>query len=484
MAIERSTFFIDGTWTAPAGSGVLEVRSPATGELVGTVPEATVADVNTAVEAARRAFDTGPWPRMTMAERAEALSKVHATLAARQDELASLVTDEVGTPISFSSMVQSMVPMTFFDYYLNLAREYPTEELRPGMLGPTLVLHEPVGVVGAIVPWNYPFYLTIAKVVPALLAGCTVVVKPSPETPLDTYLLAEAVEAAGLPPGIINLIPGGAQVGEALVSHPEVDKVSFTGSTAVGRRIMGICAEHIRRVTLELGGKSACILLDDADLDVALPQAVAAATLNSGQTCVAQTRLLVPRAQHDEVVERVVEQFASLAVGDPHDPATAIGPMVSPRHKDRVLGYIEVGQEDGAKLATGGGTPSGLTAGNYVEPTVFVGVDNKMRIAQEEVFGPVLAVIPYDGGDDGAASIANDSIYGLSGAVWTGDTARGVDMARRIRTGTFNVNGLGMNPAAPFGGYKQSGIGRELGPEGLLPYLEFKSVSVPADFTL
>ena len=481
MVMERRELFIDGAFVAPSSSQMIEVRSPADGHVVGRVPEADRTDLDRAVAAARQAFDEGPWPRLTMAERAEQLALVHTALNARQAELAALVTDEVGTPISFSTMVQAMVPMMFLDYYVNLGRTFATEEVRPGMLGPSIVVREPVGVVGAIVPWNYPFYLTLAKVAPALLAGCTVVVKPAPETPLDVYLLAEAVEAVGLPAGVLNVLPAGRDVSEALVGHPGVDKISFTGSTATGKRIMGICAESVRRVTLELGGKSACILLDDADLDVAVPGAVQAATLNSGQTCVAQTRLLVPRARHDEVVERVVALFEAMAVGDPQDPATAIGPMVSARQQERVLGYIDIGEREGAKVATGGGVPAGLDGGHYVTPTVFVGVDNDMRIAQEEIFGPVLAVIPHDG-DDAAVQLANDSIYGLSGAVWSGDDERGVAVARRIRTGTFAVNGLGMNLAAPFGGYKQSGIGRELGPEGLTPYLELKSISVPASY--
>jgi betaine-aldehyde dehydrogenase len=481
MVIERRELFIDGAFSPSSSSQIIEVRSPADGHVVGSVPEADLVDLDRAVAAARRAFDEGPWPRLTMAERAEYLSRVHAVLNGRQGELAALVTDEVGTPISFSTMVQAMVPMMFLDYYVNLGRTYATEEVRPGMLGPSIVVQEPVGVVGAIVPWNYPFYLTLAKVAPALLAGCSVVIKPAPETPLDIYLLAEAVEAAGLPPGVLNVLPAGREVGEALVGHPGVDKISFTGSTATGRRIMGICAESVRRVTLELGGKSACILLDDADMDVAVPGAVQAATLNSGQTCVAQTRLLVPRSLHDEVVERVVALFESMVVGDPMDPTTTVGPMVSARQQERVLGYIDIGEREGAKVATGGGVPVGLDGGHYVQPTVFVGVDNAMRIAQEEIFGPVLAVIPYDG-DDAAVQLANESIYGLSGAVWSGDDERGVNIARRIRTGTFAVNGLGMNPAAPFGGFKQSGIGRELGPEGLSPYLEYKSISVPATY--
>jgi betaine-aldehyde dehydrogenase len=482
MTIERGELFIDGGFQSPSSSGTIEVRSPADGHLVGSVPDADLTDLDRAVTAARRAFDDGPWPRLTMAERAEHLGRLYAELNGRQAELAALVTDEVGTPISFSTMVQAIVPMMFLDYYVNLGRTFETEELRPGMMGPSIVVKEPVGVVGAIVPWNYPFYLTIAKVAPALLAGCTVVVKPAAETPLDTYLLAEAAAAVGLPSGVLNILPAGREVSEALVGHPGVDKISFTGSTATGKRIMGICAESVRRVTLELGGKSACILLDDADLDLAVPGAVQAATLNSGQTCVAQTRLLVPRSRHDDVVDRVVGLFESMVVGDPKDPTTTVGPMVSARQQERVLDYIEVGEREGAKVVTGGGVPQGLEGGHFVEPTVFVGVENQMRIAQEEIFGPVLAIIPYDG-EDAAVELANDSIYGLSGAVWSGDTDRGVAVARRIRTGTFAVNGLGMNPAAPFGGFKQSGIGRELGPEGLSPYLEYKSISVPPTYT-
>jgi betaine-aldehyde dehydrogenase len=478
--VDRSTLFIGGEWVPSTGRDFFEVTNPATEQVMGRAPRGTNADMDAAVTAARHAFDHGPWPTMSSSERAEVLSLLHMSLTARTQDIAELVTDEVGTPLMLSSMVQAGAPLMFLDYYVGLARERVDEELRPGLLGPTLVRQAPVGVVAAVVPWNYPFYLAIAKVAPALVAGCTVIVKPSPETPLDAFVLAEAAVEAGLPPGVLNIVPADREAGEHLVRHPGVDKVSFTGSTAAGRRIMGICAESIRRVTLELGGKSACILLEDAPLDTAISMAAQAATINSGQTCVAQTRLLVPRAQRDEVIDRLRAAFGAMVVGDPRDPATTLGPLQSSRQRDRVEGYIEVGRAQGAEIVCGGRRPD-TSAGYFIEPTIFVGVDNAMRIAQEEIFGPVVAVIDYETEED-AIALANDSIYGLSGAVWTADNDRGVSLARRIRTGTFAVNGLGMNPAAPFGGFKQSGIGRELGPEGLLPYVEFQSISVPADY--
>lgn len=481
MLDERDRLFIGGEWVPPQGSGRIEVVSPATEAVVGEVPEASVDDVDAAVAAARRAFDDGPWPRLSPTERADALQRVAAILHGRTEIIARTISTEVGTPISLSTMVQAMVPLMFLDYYIGLAREFAFEELRSGPMGQSLVVREPVGVVAAIVPWNYPLYLTIAKIAPALVAGCTVVLKPAPESPLNAFLLADAVAEAGLPEGVFNLVPAGREVGERLVTHRGVDKVSFTGSTNAGRRIMSLCGDQVKRVTLELGGKSACILLDDAPLDMAIPMSAQAAMINSGQTCIAQTRLLVPRASHDDVVERMADALASMTLGDPLDPATTLGPLVSARQRERVEGYIELGQEEGAKVVLGGGRPAGLDRGYYVEPTLFVGVDNGMRIAQEEIFGPVLAVVPYDSVDE-AVALANDSEYGLSGAVWSADPERGLGIARRIRTGTFAINGLGLNPAAPFGGFKQSGIGRELGPEGLQPYLETKSVSLPAGF--
>ncbi|HEX3567421.1 MAG TPA: aldehyde dehydrogenase [Acidimicrobiales bacterium] len=473
--------FLDGEWVEPAGGGTLDVEDPSTGGLAGRVPLGTQSDMDRAVAAARQAFDNGPWPRMRPSERSEMSGRLCDCLQARVSEIAETITSEVGTPISLSTMVQANAPIMFFRYYAELAGTFSFDEVRAGMMGSTLVVREPVGVVGLIVPWNYPLYLTISKLAPALAAGCTVIVKPSSDAPLNAFILAEAVAEAGLPNGVFNLVPTSRDVGEHLVQHPLVDKISFTGSSDVGSRIMGLCAEQIKRVTLELGGKSACIITEDASLDAALPMAANAALINSGQTCVAQTRLVVPRSRHDEIMDRLCSIVSAMKVGDPHDPTTNLGPLVSARQRDRVEEYVALGQEEGATLVLGGGRPEGLDGGYYLQPTIFDGVDNKMRIAQEEIFGPVLSVITYDTVDE-AVSIANDSVYGLSGAVWCGDPAAGVDIARRIRTGTFHVNGLGMDPGSPFGGYKRSGLGRELGVEGLSSYFEVKSISLPAGY--
>jgi aldehyde dehydrogenase (NAD+) len=337
-----------------------------------------------------------------------------------------------------------------------------------------------VGVVAAIVPWNVPLFVTMRKLAPALAAGCTVVLKPAPETPLDAYQLAECLEAAGLPNGVVNIVMAGREVGEYLVTHPDIDKVSFTGSTAAGRRVAGLCGERLRRCTLELGGKSAAIILDDADLTETIAGLyVPTSLMNNGQACVAQTRILASRSRYQEVVDALVEATRNIKVGDPLDPDTAVGPLVAERQRTRVEGYLAKGQEEGAKIAIGGGRPAGLPKGWYVEPTVFVNVDNKMTIAQEEIFGPVVVVIPYDDVDD-AVAIANDSQYGLSGSVWSADQATAVDIARRVRTGTMGINGMGMDFGGPFGGYKCSGLGRELGPEGLQGYLEYKNITLGA----
>jgi len=479
----RDRLFIGGELVDPAGTNTIEVVNPATEEVMGRAPDATDADVDRAVAAARRAFDEGPWPTMTVDERADVLAKAADNLRNRQDEISSLITQEMGSPISFSMMAQAFAPVMLLDYYIGLAREkLVVEEVRSGVLGTSLVRREPVGVVGAIVPWNVPMYVTMSKLAPALVAGCTVVLKPAPETPLDAYILAEAFAEASLPKGVLNIVSAGREVGEHLVKHPDVDKISFTGSTAAGKRIMSLCGEQLKRVSLELGGKSAAVILDDADLDTTIPGLLPNSLMNNGEACVAQTRILAPRDRYQEVVDRLVEAVRAMPVGDPMDPATQIGPLVASRQRDRVEGYIAIGQEEGAKVAIGGGRPAGADKGWYVEPTVFVGVDNKMRIAQEEIFGPVVAVIPYDGEAD-AVRIANDSSYGLSGTVWTADPARGVDVARKVRTGTYTVNGFVLDFATPFGGFKQSGIGRELGPEGLEEYLELKSVNLPAGYT-
>ncbi|HEX2316483.1 MAG TPA: aldehyde dehydrogenase [Thermomonospora sp.] len=475
---EHDRLFIGGEWTAPAGTGVIEVVSPHTEEVIGRVPDGTEADVDAAVAAARRAFDHGPWPRMTPAERAAVLGRLAAIYAERQQEMADLVTAEMGAPILFSVFGQAAIPQMVLQYYVDLAASYTWEEERTGMLGPVTVTREPVGVVAAIVPWNVPQFTLMLKLAPALIAGCTMVAKPSPETPLDSYLLAEWIREAGIPEGVVNIVPAGREVGAYLVSHPGVDKVSFTGSTAAGRKIAAACGERLRRVTLELGGKSAAIVLEDADLDATMEGLKIASLMNNGEACAAQTRILAPRSRYDEVADALAAMVGGLTVGDPADYATEIGPLVARRQRDRVEGYIRLGQEEGAKLVTGG-LDRPRDRGWYVAPTVFADVDNSMRIAREEIFGPVLALIPYEDEED-AVRIANDSDYGLGGSVWTADVAHGVEVARRIRTGSCGVNLYVIDPNTPFGGYKDSGLGRELGPEGLAAYLEHKSIPRPA----
>lgn len=479
--LDRDALFIGGQWARPATPQVLEVVSPHTEEVVARVPEGTAADIDAAVAAAREAFDSGPWPRLPAEERIEIVQGFSGRYAARLGEMAEVITTEMGSPISFSNLAQAPAPWMQIEAFLTIAREFPWEARRPGVLGPEVVVrHEPVGVVAAIVPWNVPQFTILSKLVPALLAGCTVVVKPAPETPLDGYLLAELLTEAGVPEGVVSIVAAGREAGERLVSHPGVDKVAFTGSTAAGRKIGAICGEQLKRVSLELGGKSAAIVLDDADIAATLEGLKFVALMNSGQACVAQTRILVSRERHDEVAAALADTVAAMKVGDPLDPATEIGPLVAQRQQDRVEKYIALGQEEGARLLTGGtGRPDGLGKGWYVRPTVFAGVDNRMRIAREEIFGPVLSVVPYDDVDD-AVRIANDSDYGLAGTVWTADKEAGLAVARRVRTGTYGVNTYTMDFAAPFGGFKASGIGREFGPEGLSQYSELKSVYLEA----
>jgi aldehyde dehydrogenase (NAD+) len=478
---EHQRLFIGGEWVEPAGTGTIDVISPHSEELVGRVPEGTAADIDRAVAAARDAFDNGEWPRLSPEERIAAVQKFSEVYAAHIPDMAAVITEEMGSPITFSNLAQSPAPWMMLNTFLQVAAEYPWEERRQGVLGSDVIVRrEPAGVVGAIVPWNVPQFVIMSKLAPALIAGCTIVVKPSPETPLDAFLMAELLEEAGIPKGVVSVIPAGREVGEHLVRHPGVDKIAFTGSTAAGRRIASICGEQLKRVSLELGGKSAAIILDDADLAATVEGLKFASLMNNGQACVAQTRILASRDRYDEVVDAVSGMVGALAVGDPQDEATEVGPLVAERQQERVEKYIAVGQEEGAKVAVGGnGRPSGVEKGWYVKPTVFSGVDNSMRIAREEIFGPVLAVIPFDDTDD-AVRIANDSEYGLAGSVWTGDIDQGLDIARRVRTGTYGVNQYTMDFIAPFGGYKGSGLGREFGVEGLSHYVELKSIVPPA----
>ncbi len=473
--IVHDRLYIDGDLVEPAGSGTIDVLNPYTEEVAGRVPEATEADVDRAVAAARSAFESD-WSKISVAERAEILGRASAGINARLDDLTRLITTEMGSPYSWCMFGQVLAPTMVLDYYAELGRSFEVEETRAGMFGDVVVRKEPLGVAAAVVPWNVPIFVTVLKLAPAILAGCTVVLKPAPETPLSAYVLHEVFAEAGLPKGVLNIVPAGREVGEHLVTHPGVDKVGFTGSTAAGKRIATLCGERLRPCTLELGGKSAAIVLDDADLASTVQGIIDGGILNNGQACVAQTRILAPRSRYDEVVDALTEAVAAQVVGDPMDPVTQIGPLVADRQRDRVLGLIDQGKNEGARVTTGGGRPA-IERGYFVEPTVFADVTNDMAIAREEIFGPVLSVLSYDSVDD-AVAIANDSPYGLSGSVWSADGAAAADVARRMETGTVTVNHFGMAFGAPFGGYKDSGLGRELGPEGVDAYLQKKAISL------
>jgi acyl-CoA reductase-like NAD-dependent aldehyde dehydrogenase len=479
---EYSQLFIGGSYADPATDAKLEMISPVTEEVFGRTPEAAPADMDRAVAAARRAFDEGPWPRMEVAERVEVLRRLRNRYEARADELAGLISSETGSPYSWSVLGQVWAPIVIWDYFLGMAPEYPWEELRQGMLGPTVVRSEPVGVAAAIVAWNVPQFITVSKIAPALVAGCTVIVKPSPETALDSYLLADMAIEAGLPEGVLNIVPAGRENSAYLAAHPGLDKIGFTGSTAGGKAVLAAAAPNLTRVTLELGGKSAAIILPDADLDTAIPGLLPNAYMNNGQACVAQTRILVQRDRYSETVEAMAEAVRALKTGDPLDPATQIGPLVAERQRDRVESYIAKGIGEGARVVVGGGRPADQPRGWFVEPTLFADVDNRMVIAQEEIFGPVVVMIPYTDEAE-AIRIANDSDYGLSGSVWSADVGHALDVARQVRTGNYGVNTFGMEFNSPFGGFKQSGIGREFGPEGLRAYLETKTMHLPSGYT-
>lgn len=479
---EWDKLFIGGKWVEPATADVIEVHSPATGELVGKVPLASAADVDAACAAARKAFDEGPWPQMSPAERGEVLARAVKILEERADELKFLLAAETGQPPTIVDMMQYGAAMSSFQYFAGAADKFTWQEIRDGIYGQTLVVREPIGVVGAVTAWNVPFFLAANKLGPALLAGCTIVLKPAAETPLSVFAMAEAFAEAGLPEGVLSIVPGGPETGRALTANLELDKFTFTGSSAVGKEIAKIAAEKLKPCTLELGGKSAAIILEDADLDSTLPMLVFSGLMNSGQACVGQTRILAPRSRYDEVVEKLSAAVSGMLPGLPTDPAAMIGPLISEKQRERVEGYIKKGVEEGARVVVGGERPEGLDSGWYVQPTVFADVDNSMTIAQEEIFGPVLAVIPYEDEDD-AVRIANDSVYGLAGSVYTTDNEKALKIARRIRTGTYAVNMYAFDPGAPFGGYKNSGIGRENGTEGIEAYCEPKSILLPFGYT-
>jgi aldehyde dehydrogenase (NAD+) len=469
--------YIDGAWVASESSDTIEVINASTEEVMGHIPEGTAGDVDRAVAAASAAF--GTWAATSPEERAGYVAALAEGIGARNAEIAETITGEVGMPLFLSQLIQAGLPQAIASTYPGIVEEFAWEE----EVGNSLVIHEPVGVVGAITPWNYPLHQIVAKVAPALAAGCTIVLKPSEVAPLNAFILAEIVDGIGLPAGVFNLVSGtGPVVGEAIAAHPDVDMVSFTGSTRAGTRVAELAAPTVKRVALELGGKSANILLpglDGEELEKAAKAAVSSAYLNSGQTCTAFTRLLVPADRHDEIVDLVRDEVESTyTLGDPAEGAGRLGPLISESQRDRVRGFITTGVDEGATLVTGGAEPpEDLPTGYYVRPTVFAGVRNDMTIAQEEIFGPVLSILPYEDVDD-AVAIANDTVYGLSGGVWGADAEEAKAVARRIRTGQLEINGGSFNPLAPFGGYKRSGNGRELGRYGLEEFLQTKALQL------
>jgi aldehyde dehydrogenase (NAD+) len=470
---DRNDLYIAGEWTGPSGGGSIAVENPATEEIFGTVPEGTPEDADRAVRAARAALPD--WAGTSPKERAECLTRLHEALGAREQAIATMIAREVGTPMRTATRIQAKLPQTVVAGYAEMIAHGLEEE----RVGNSLVVREPVGVVAAITPWNYPLHQITAKLAPALAAGCTVVIKPSEVAPLVAFLLLEAVHDAGLPAGVVNLVTGyGPVVGEALAAHPEVDMVSFTGSVRAGSRVAEVAAGTIKKVALELGGKSANVILDDADVRTAVKVGIANAYLNGGQTCTAWTRMLVHADLYEQAVDLAKGFAEAFTPGDPLDPSTKLGPMVSGRQLDRVRGYIDTGLAEGARLVTGGtGTPDGFERGHYIAATVLADVAPDATVAQEEIFGPVLSMIPFRD-DDEALSIANNSKYGLAGGVWSADRDRALAFARQVRTGSIDVNGGAYNPLAPFGGYKQSGLGREMGRYGLEEFLEIKSIQL------
>ncbi|HEX2651525.1 MAG TPA: aldehyde dehydrogenase family protein [Burkholderiales bacterium] len=471
--ILRDKFFIGGQWVAPSSKEMIDVHNAGTGEVMGKVPAGGEKDIAAAVAAAHGALEG--WSATPAAKRAEYLQKISDGLKGRTAELSSTISQEVGMPIKMSGRMQAGLPIANFANYAKIAKEFKFED----RVGNSLVVREPVGVVGAITPWNYPLNQIALKVAPALAAGCTVVLKPSEVAPFNAFILAEEIEKAGLPKGVFNLVTGlGPTAGEALVKHPQVDMISFTGSTRAGKRISEVAAQGVKRVALELGGKSASVILEDADLAAAVKTTVSYCYLNSGQTCTALTRMLVPASRYEEAAKLAVDTANSFKPGDPLQETTRLGPLSSQMQLERVRGYIKKGVEEGAELLAGGADkPEGVAGGYFVKPTVFGKVKNSMTIAQEEIFGPVLSIIPYKDEEE-AVKIANDTPYGLAGAVWSADEARAQKVARRIRAGQIDINGGAFNMNAPFGGFKQSGHGREAGVYGLEEFLEYKSLQL------
>ncbi len=473
----KAQFFIEGEWVEPTSAARYNVVTPSTEELLGSAGEATDDEVDAAVRSARRSFDAGPWRHLTVDERAAVIERAAAGLDKRAEELGELVTLEMGAPITASIATAKRASGTA-NFLADIARSTPLTDVRNGLV-PAVVLRSPIGVVASIAPWNGPVGMAVSKIIPALLAGCSVVFKPAPETPFDIAFLVDALADAGLPQGVLNVVTGSAATGRALVRHPGVDKVSFTGSTAAGREIGGVAGASFTRIQLELGGKSAAIVLEDADPDVVLGGLSMGCFFNSGQVCAALSRVLAPRSRYEEIVSVMDKAAAGWVVGDPFDPATTMGPLVSERQRAQVESYIKLGVEAGARLVRGGGRPAHLPKGYYIEPTVFADVDNSMRIAREEIFGPVAVVIPYENEDE-AIQIANDSEYGLHGAVFTADPQRAISIAGRVHTGTFSINNFVYNNRAPFGGVKNSGIGRDTGKEGYESFFELKTVNLDA----
>jgi aldehyde dehydrogenase (NAD+) len=468
--IRYDRHYYGGDWQTPATPDSLDVISSATEDVIGRVPRGSAEDVDRAVRAARKAFAS--WSQTSADERASWLERLSSAMKARVPQVAEAIAHEVGTAIGFATKVQAEFPISMIGLNGKFAREVTLEH----ELGNSLVVKEPLGVVGCITPWNYPLHQVVAKMAPALGAGCTVVLKPAELAPLSALMLADAAHEIGLPPGVFNVVCGsGRVVGEALVGHPDVDMVSFTGSLEAGRRVAALAGDGIKKVTLELGGKSAFVVLDDAPFEKAIAAGVNNCMQNSGQTCSAWTRMLVPRARQAEAIDFAKAQIAKLTLGDPFDAKTRLGPLASTQQRETVLGYIEKGKNEGAELVAGGSRPAALAKGYYVEPTIFANVDNRMTIAQEEIFGPVLSVIPYDTEDE-AVRVANDSIYGLAGGVWGATPERALQVARRLRTGQVDINGGRFNHLAPFGGYKKSGIGREIGPHALDEFFQLKAI--------